>query len=110
MIFTFGQRFRNALTKNARIAQALLSRIDVAFAQVADKQPFAAEDIQGRKAKIVVITVKWRLLKPVYSIVGRVKIQNQFARGRLEAVESTSCISQASLRPARCERRPLKWA
>jgi len=66
----------------------MLSRIDVAFAQVADKQPFAAEDVEGQKAKVVVITVKVApLLKSVYSIVGTVKIQNQFVRGRLEAVD-----------------------
>ena len=60
----------------------MLSRIDVAFAQVADQQPFAAKDVEGQKAKVVVITVKVpSLLQTVHPIVGAIQIQYQFPRG-----------------------------
>src|SRR5215472_12587168 len=63
----------------------MLSRIDVAFAQIADQKPFPTKDIQRQKTEVVVKAMKVPpLLQPVHSIVGTVKIQNQFLGSRFE--------------------------
>src|SRR5215469_1797087 len=73
--FDFWPALAQRLDQQGQDRPSMLSRIDVALAQIADQEPFSTKDVQRQKAEVVVKAVKVpTLLQSVHSIVGTVKI------------------------------------
>ena len=85
MILTPGHAWRSRTTSNFKIAQSVLRRIDIARTQIAHQQLLAAQNVKRQKAPVAVVTVKKApFLLAVNSVVGRVEVEDQLGRGRLE--------------------------